>query len=67
MRDHDVTFKDAVNGAIRRGLSVEVVHTSEVSFPTYDMGEPLVDLTHALRLAADLEDEERMRKMAEGR
>ncbi|MEO8247928.1 MAG: type II toxin-antitoxin system prevent-host-death family antitoxin [Burkholderiales bacterium] len=33
---------------------------------TFDMGLPLVDLTHAGRLAADLEDEEIIAKMRRG-
>ncbi len=31
--------------------------------PVYDMGEPLVDLTKALRLAGDLEDQELAAKL----
>ena len=34
---------------------------------TYDMGVPRVDLTNALQLAAELEDEEMLRKMERGR
>lgn len=34
---------------------------------TYDMGVPKVDLTKALQLAAELEDEETLRKMEQGR
>jgi len=39
----------------------------EVSYPTFDMGEPSADLTHALRIAADLEDEEVSHEVARGR
>lgn len=67
MREHDVTFKDAVNGAIRRGLTVDQAQVADASFPTYSMGEARVDLTHALRIAADLEDEEIARKLELGR
>lgn len=58
-----VSFKRALNDAIRDGASrrprLDVFTT-----PTFDLGEATVDLTGALRLAADLEDEailERMR------
>ena len=34
---------------------------------TYDMGPPLVDLTKALALAAQLEDQEIMRKLGLGK
>ena len=34
---------------------------------TYDLGVPTVDLTKALRLAAQLEDEEIIRKMKQGK
>lgn len=34
--------------------------------PTFAMGEPLVDLTRANQLAADLEDQEILAKMARG-
>ena len=34
---------------------------------TYDMGVPRVDLTKALRLAAQMEDEEIVRKMKQGK
>ena len=36
-------------------------------FPVHDMGEPLVDLTKSLRLAGELEDEELIRKLSQGR
>jgi hypothetical protein len=34
---------------------------------THDMGPPLVDLTKALALAAQLEDEEKIKKFARGK
>ena len=34
--------------------------------PTFAMGQPLVDLTRANQLAADLEDQEILAKMARG-
>jgi hypothetical protein len=39
---------------------------AEPSLPVYDMGEPLVDVTKALRLAGELEDQERSARLARG-
>lgn len=65
MRETGVSFKDAINSSLRRGLAPSA--QVEVSFPSYDLGEPRVDLTHALRLASDLEDDETVRELATGR
>lgn len=66
MRERKVSFKQALNDAIREGLTGSPgrggFHTK-----TADLGLPAVDLDHALRLAADLEDEELVRKMRAGR
>lgn len=62
MKERDITFKQAINDAIRRGRARP---TSErrATFPTYDMGEPKMDLTKALQIAGQLEDAEIIRKM----
>lgn len=65
MKERGLSFKQAVNDAIREGMNRE--RRQAVDFPTYDMGEPLVDLTKALRLAGELEDEELVRKLSQGR
>lgn len=65
LQDRGITFKEAVNDAIRAGLTA--TPPSDVSFPTYDMGEPHVDVTLANRLASQLEDDEISRKLAVGR
>lgn len=56
METDGVSFKQALNDAIRDGARdrprVDVFHT-----PTFDLGRPGRDLTHALRVAADLEDD----------
>jgi hypothetical protein len=61
------TFKQAVNDALRVGLGskTKAVKTERFVFPTYDMGVPLVDLTKALSLAYELDDQETIRKMQE--
>lgn len=50
MKDNGISFKEAINNAIRAGM----VGTGEglgVDIPVFDMGEPLVDLTKAIHLA----------------
>jgi hypothetical protein len=65
MRDRGLTFKEAVNAAIRAGMN-PVARTDGASFPTYDMGQPLVDVTKALRLAGELEDHELTGRVTRG-
>ena len=61
------TLKQAVNDALRVGLGAKTkaVKTERFVFPTYDMGVPLVDLTKALSLAYELDDQATIRKMQE--
>ena len=65
MRERGLTFKQAVNEAIRAGAGPS--RRGRFRTPTFDMGPPLVDLTKALRLAGELEDDEIIRKLAAGR
>ncbi len=66
MERHGVSFKRALNDAVRE--SVAVLEDSEpFRTPTFSLGEPLVDLTHANRLAEQLEDEELIRGIGECR
>ena len=67
MIERGLTFKQAVNGLLRLALAPQTEQRVEFSFPTYNMGEPTVPLEQALRLAADLEDEEIIRKLGVGR
>ncbi len=67
MGERGLSFKQAVNDAIRAGLGGAGRAARRTAFPTHDMGEPLVDVTKALRLAAELEDDEFARKLAQGR
>jgi diphthamide biosynthesis methyltransferase len=62
MRERGLSFKEAVNSSLRRALAPAA--RADVNFPTYAMGESLVDTTHALRLAAALEDEEIVREIS---
>ncbi len=65
MSEHGLTFKEAVNRAIRAGLAPAVGEALRT--PTFDMGMPTVPLVKALRLAAELEDEELTRRFATGK
>ena len=67
MSERGLTFKDAVNGAIRSALATPAPATDAMDLPVFDMGEPRIPLEHALRVAAELEDEEIVRKLAVGR
>lgn len=63
MRERGLSFKDAVNGALRDGL-LEAGGREGFQTPTFDLGEPLVPLDRALQLAGELEDEELLRRLA---
>jgi hypothetical protein len=63
MRERDLTFKDAVNSTLRAGLGTQP-ESRTYRLPTYRMGvRPGIDLDHALRLDAALEDEETARQL----
>jgi hypothetical protein len=63
MRERGMSFKEAVNEAIRSGgdgrRRRRAFRTS-----TFEMGVPAFPLDKAVRLAAELEDEELIRKLA---
>lgn len=65
MRERGLTFKQAVNDAIRAAMGART-DASPPGFPTHDMGEALVDVTKALRLAGELEDLELAARLARG-
>lgn len=64
MKERRVSFKQALNDAIREGLT----SGRPVAFATRtaDLGIPMVNLDRALQVAAELEDEELVRKMRSG-
>jgi len=64
MARRHISFKEALNQAVRAGL--KPAPTAPFRTPTFAMGEPLVDIDRALRLVAELEDEELSRKLARG-
>jgi hypothetical protein len=72
MRESGEPFKQVLNRAVRNGLPPIPPRKSKKSakrfrLPTFHMGKPLVDLTKALKLAGDLEDEEIIAKMRAGK
>jgi hypothetical protein len=67
MDERGLTFKDAINEGLRAGIGPRAATEQEVAFTTYDLGAPLVDVTKALQLAGELEDQELARKLAVGR
>ena len=66
IRERGLSFKDAVNEAIRAGLGP--AKPSGVAYTTpRRLGPPRVDLVKALSLAGDLEDDVLGRRLTEGR
>jgi len=63
MREQSISFNEALNQAVRMGTAITRFRT-----PTFQLGvKPGVNLTKALQLAGDLEDEEIIRKMQRGK
>lgn len=68
MREQGVPFKRVVNDALRRGLRTGTAVPPEPFVQrVFDGGVPLVDLTKAGQLAAELEDQALIAKLAQGR
>ena len=67
-REQDVPFKQVVNEALRTGLATRSPAAKPYRMKARDLRvRPDVDLTKALTLAAELEDEEIVRKLEQGR
>jgi len=65
-RERGVSFKEALNGAVRAGLG-SATSPRPYRVPARRMGlRPGVDLDHALALAGRLEDDELIRRLARG-
>jgi hypothetical protein len=64
-RRRNLSFKAALNSAVRAGLGAERGGVRPYQAPARPMGlRPGIDLTHGLQLADALEDEEIARKLA---
>lgn len=66
MAERGLSFRQAVNEAIRVGLT-RGHGTASFETPTFRMGKPAVPPTHAARLAAEMEAEELIRRLESGR
>jgi hypothetical protein len=66
MRERGLSFKEAVNDAIRTGLGGADARARPYTTPR-ELGPARVDLTKALDVAADLEDAALARRLLEGR
>lgn len=61
MRERGLSFRQAVNAAIRAGLGRG---NAAFATPTFRMGSPALSLDKALRVAGEMEDSELLRKLA---
>ena len=66
MHERGLSFKQAVNEAIRAGLAPPPADKLRVTTPR-TLGPARVDLTKALSVAGELEDEALARRLTEGR
>ncbi len=65
MREHKVGFKEAINDAIRKGAA-QSAPVTPFRTETASMGRSSVTLDRALQLAADLEDDDLLRRQRQG-
>lgn len=65
MQERGLSFKAAINHAIRSGLRAE--RKGSYRLEPRDLGAPAIPVTKALQIAAELEDEEIVRKLALGK
>ena len=61
MREHGLSFKQALNQAVRAGVS-NAASADPFHQRSYAMGRPKVDLTKALSLASELDDQQLTRR-----
>lgn len=67
-RAEGVSLRRVVEESLRAGIAANKAGTRPACLPrpVFDLGKPSVNLDHALRLAAEMEDEEILRKMRTG-
>ena len=66
MRERGLSFKQALNDAVRKGLGAEPADGG-FRTTTANLGLPAISLDRALQVAGALEDEEQVRKMRVGK
>jgi hypothetical protein len=66
MRERGVSFKAVLNEAVRAGLDVSTPVSRPYKMPTAPLGVR-INIDKALRIAGEMEDEEILRKMEEGK
>jgi hypothetical protein len=66
MRERDVSFKVALNDAVRAGLGAPGLASRRYKMPTAPLGVR-VNIDKALQIAGEMEDEEIIRKIEEGK
>lgn len=66
MRTRRLTFKEALNDALRSGLADAPASGERFSTAAVDLGVPTVDLDRALQLVGELEDDELIRRTRVG-
>lgn len=67
-RRRNISLETALDDAVRNGLSTESTERTPFRVASRPMGlRPGIDLTHALQLADDLEDEEILLKLEKSR
>jgi hypothetical protein len=67
MIERGITMKEAVNAAIRAGIRPVSKTNKRFRTPTFSLGVPIVPLEKSLQIAAELEDDELIRKMNLGK
>ncbi len=65
MRERGVSFKQALNDVVRESAQLRPA-AEPFSTRTADLGVPTVNLDRALQVAAELEDEELIRRQRRG-
>jgi hypothetical protein len=66
MRERDISFKAALNDAVRAGLDVSAPVARPYKMPTARLGVR-INVEKASRIVGEWEDEEILRKMEEGK
>ena len=64
MKERGISFKEAVNYAVRQGIGGRGKNRKPFRQKTFSMGVSVVPLRKAMQLAADMEDDEVVRDLS---